>query len=406
MTTKATVSREERLAMLLARMSLDPRQRGEVRELTSQVLDWKHLMRLAERHGLAPLFEHHLGMQGHAPKAIRARLWARSEARSRRNTAMAEELAAIAKLLDQHGIGCVPYKGPTLALRAYGDLAMREFGDLDLLVRARDVLKAKSILATRGYAPVTPLAPDQEQVLVASRIHYELGLVGRSPPITVELHWRADPTVAVPALDDEGWWSGLARTDVAGQSVRCLSSSESILVLCLHGSKHLWCSLGWLVDVVELARREPDIDWDWIFASARVHRCQRRLALGLLLAKDLLAANVPHMAHFHHAAVQEIASAIRENAFAYEPPPSSLWRALLVNLRLHDNLRQAAAYALRVAFTPGWGEWRRWHLPRPLFFFYWALRPIRLAAKYLTRSPKTPAAATPRTPPPRPRSTG
>jgi len=98
---------------------------------------------------------------------------------------MADELAAIAGLLDGHGVECVPYKGPTLALRAYGDLAMREFGDLDLLVRARDVLKAKSVLMGRGYVPITPLAPEQEQVLVASSIHYELGLAGGPRAMTV-----------------------------------------------------------------------------------------------------------------------------------------------------------------------------------------------------------------------------
>lgn len=377
-------SREARLTTLLARTSLNDAQRDEIRELTAGPLDWERVMRLAEIHGLAPLFELHLASVApeRVPKSILARLWVRAEARSRRNAAMAHELAAIARLLDEHGIATVPYKGPTLALRAYGDLAMREFGDLDLLMRARDVVNAKSILATRGYAPITPLGPHQEQALLASRLHYELGLSGRSPAILVELHWRADPTVQVPPLHDEAWWRALPRTKVAGQSVQCLSSSESILVLCLHGSKHLWCSLGWLVDVAELVRREPDIDWDWIAASARAHRCERRLALGLLLARDLLGANVPEPARCRDPAVRLIAAAIQDDAFALEPRPPSLWHALVTNMRLHDSALDAMAYAVRLALTPGWGEWVRWRLPRPLFPLYWLLRPVRLFAKY------------------------
>jgi len=66
-------------------------------------------MRLAQRHGLAPLLERHLSVDvaAHVPKTILARLWVRAEARSRRNAAMAMELAAIVRLLQAHGVGSV-----------------------------------------------------------------------------------------------------------------------------------------------------------------------------------------------------------------------------------------------------------------------------------------------------------
>ena len=40
----------------------------------------------------------------------------------------------------------VPVKGPVLASTAYGDIAMREFVDLDILVRPSDVASAMTIL--------------------------------------------------------------------------------------------------------------------------------------------------------------------------------------------------------------------------------------------------------------------
>ena len=38
--------------------------------------------------------------------------------------------------------------------------------------------------------------------------------------------------------------------------VPALPDRELLLILCLHGTKHFWSSLGWLVDVAELIRRE------------------------------------------------------------------------------------------------------------------------------------------------------
>jgi hypothetical protein len=65
---------------------------------------------------------------------------------------MADELAAVVALLDANGVASIPYKGPRSRSRPMGDLGLREFGDLDLLVRAADVLRAKTLLAQRGYA--------------------------------------------------------------------------------------------------------------------------------------------------------------------------------------------------------------------------------------------------------------
>src|SRR4051812_30905680 len=98
-------SREARLTILLAAKALDDDRRAEIREIVSHALDWEHLVLLAGRHGLAPLFERHLGAIAPdlVPKTILTRLWVRAQTRSRRNAAMAEELGSIVRLLDEQG---------------------------------------------------------------------------------------------------------------------------------------------------------------------------------------------------------------------------------------------------------------------------------------------------------------
>jgi hypothetical protein len=379
-------SNEARLLSSVARCGPIARADAAVRESLEASIDWDGVLDLAQRHGLAPLLHVHLDALPDAavPKSVRARLWARAQAIARRNAVMAGELGAIVARLEAHGLGVVPYKGPTLAMRAYGDLALREFGDLDLLMRRGDVLHAKRILAADGYAPVHELAPAQEQLLIDSRRDYELALAHRARGVLVEIHWRGDPHARIPPLDDPAWWAALPRMTLAdGTTCATLSTDELLLLLCVHGSKHLWSSLGWLVDVVELDRREAPADWGRIHASARRHGCERRLALAIALAAEVLDARLGDGARIPvDGPVRAMSRRIAADLFSprqAKPHPLAAFRDAL---RMCDGSMQRAVLLADTAVAPGWGEWTRWRLPRSLFFLYPALRPVRLVAKY------------------------
>ena len=388
------------------------RARVQALDAMSQAMDWNIVLALARRHGLLPLFERHLSQleEASVPHPVRAEIWVHAESVRRRNLAMSSELARIVGTLQEAGIESIAYKGPTLALQAYGDPSLREFGDLDLLVRRDRALDAKDVLGGLGYTMQKPLGQAQQAALIASPRLYELPLIDGAQQRLVELHWRTDPDVDVLALDQVEWWQELPRMVIEGRDVRVLPPEELLVTLCLHGTKHFWSSLGWLVDIAELIRSQADLDWHLVTQLAERHRCRRRVQLGLLLARDILDAPVDarQLPTVHHDA---IASTIVEAWFDQSPRTPTLSTALLLNLRLHDDARRRVAYVWNASVAPGWGEWARWRLPGFLSFLYFPLRAARLTAKYclpmLNRPiPRTPAAATPRTPPPRPHSTG
>ena len=70
---------------------------------------------------------------------------------SRANSALFEELARLVDALAKHGIDAIPFKGPLLAIQAFGDLGLREFRDLDFLVRDEDLAKTIATLHSLGY---------------------------------------------------------------------------------------------------------------------------------------------------------------------------------------------------------------------------------------------------------------
>jgi hypothetical protein len=58
-----------------------------------------------------------------------------------RNMKMTAELLRILDALKEAGIKAMPLKGPVLAQQLYGDVALRQFSDLDILVAREDANK-------------------------------------------------------------------------------------------------------------------------------------------------------------------------------------------------------------------------------------------------------------------------
>jgi hypothetical protein len=397
------LSSEGRLVLACARLAPSHEQ---ISRLASDGIDWDAAVRLGVRHGLGPLMHRHLSQPGIAlPRPAAAALWARAEWVAQRNRWRSAELVAVAQELRAHGIRFLPFKGPTLGRRVYGDSSLREFNDLDLLVGAAEVATAGSILARRGYAPRTPIDASREELWLRSGGCHELAFANERGDL-IELQWRANPDFSIPRLDDPAWWASAPVYRFDGVDVSVMPAEEEMLALLVHGAKHSWASMDWLVDVAELARAGR-VPWDRVIALARDQGAARRAALGLWLVRELLDAPLPDfvLQFTQLARVEAIAGRVVESLFAAEHATRSPMQVVADELALCDSWPRRVARAAQIA-RPTPGDWRWLRLPRALAFLYWGLRPVRLAAKYLIRSPRTRAAATPRTPPPQPRSTG
>lgn len=397
------------LALACARVQLDDSSRQRILDGLDEPLDWPSVLAFTGRHGLRPLLHRHLSTlaRGRVPKPVLVELWGGYELGLRRNCEAARELARIIGQFTANDIPAVPYKGPVLAAAAYGDLGLREFGDLDILLRRADISRATVLLEAAGYRTEFNLAPAAAEAMLGSWRGHEVQL--RKAPHLVELHWRTDADFPVE-IDESRWWGELARIPFEGVPTATFGASDLLLVLCIHGGKHGWAALGWLVDIAEMLRREPAIDWPAVMARARALGVERRVYVGLALAADLLDAPLPAQARqrCERSNVAQLARRIRADILCVHRAPASAVRTLRDELELYDRPSHRMKHAVRTIFAPSMAELSRWPLPRALHFLYVPLRLARLAGKHVftLRSPQSPAAATPRTPPPRPHSTG
>ncbi len=383
---------EQELVRLCARTREAIDLRPRVRQLLDQELDWSYLLQWANRHCVLPLLHRQLvqTFTDLIPEeaALQLNTWARRTAM--RNLQRTQELVRVLERLDASGIRALPFKGPTLGLLVYGDVSLRQFGDLDILVPQARFHQAKRLLIDDGYRPIR-LADDQQEVAwMKADKSYELV----RDDAMIELHWEFLHPMHGFYLDPQAVWTRTRSAKVGNLTVPALSREDLVLYLCAHGSKHFWSRLSWVCDVAEVLRTHRDeLHWPTLIERAESLHGLRMLFLGLTLAHELLDAPLPEGVYRRAArneAVQQLAHLARERLFA-ERPDGSAERAfedarleledahfhLLMRERLRDRLPYYR-HLLQLALTPTGKDRAFVDLPPTLTSLYYLIRPLRL----------------------------
>jgi putative nucleotidyltransferase-like protein len=380
----ATAARpEDELLLACARTRMDPPTVSRLHALLHGELDWEYILRTARWHGILPLVHRHLrrAEPGLCPAAVLERLEKAFERTQRRNLFLALQLCAILKRFTAHGIPAIPYRGPVLAMAAYGHVAYREFSDLDILVNKRDVLRAKEVLLAEGFLPNVALSESQERSLVESQHAYSMVRPDRSA--MVELHWEISPRHVSLLLEPGRLWERLEPVTIAGTTVMTLAAQVLLPSLCEHGAKHVWERLVWICDIAELTQARPDLDWARMVAEARQASSERMLTLGLRVAADLLGAPMPEPVRHRaegDAVIPALSATVRARLFRDDRRPSGLLEQARFHLRVRERWRDRIRYCWLAMMTLTVADWEERKLPRALSFLHYPLRLVRLAA--------------------------
>ncbi|MEP7190974.1 MAG: nucleotidyltransferase family protein, partial [Roseiflexaceae bacterium] len=147
---------EDRLLLACARTTIDQLAADQIKSLLRPNIDWEYLTERADLHCVTPLLNRSLSMV--SPDAIPAQALMPIRQRVREiaqsNLHLTGELLRLLTVFDQQSIPIIPFKGPTLAMQAYGDIALRPFGDLDVLIHAQDLMPARELMLAQGYQPL------------------------------------------------------------------------------------------------------------------------------------------------------------------------------------------------------------------------------------------------------------
>ena len=356
-----------------------------LRTAVSRVRDWDAALALAGRHHVVPLVARQLAAS--AADVVPARALDAFQATSRAIAAgalvLAGELARIVAALEAQGVRALPYKGPALALAAYGDTGMRECEDLDVVVPPADYARARKTLLALGYRSLRALSPAQEAVVYGGQGHAPFERADREALLVVELHWRfaARRFPWNPRLDD--LLARAASLPIGGVRVALPAREDHLLLLLLHGTRHRWERLEWAASVSALLAGGP-VDGGVLLARAARVGGTRAALVGLQVARRVLGAPVSEelLARADHdAAVEPLAREAIARMFA--PPDEAAGRDGEREFHrrcLERPLDHARFLALSV-LLPTPREWELVRLPGVLAPLYVPIRIGRLVLR-------------------------
>ena len=274
----ASLAPETQLLVGCARTTLTAAAHARLAALQSAHLDWDVVLDEAGRHGMIPFLHHHSATL-QPPAAAAQRLEREFAAVERRSLALTAALVDAVTALRTAGIGVTPFKGPTLAVAAYGSVILRQFDNLDVLVHRADLPRTERILAARGYRPVAGGGMSHAHAWTRGDVTFALhcGLATR---------WVGTRGVA-------GLWVRRRPIELGDTRVSAPCPEDHLVLLTLHAAQRVWGRLGWLADVAALLERHPGLDHLAVRYEARRHGIERLVRLGLGLAQALVDAPLP-----------------------------------------------------------------------------------------------------------------
>ncbi len=345
-----------------------------------EIQDWPGVVGLAQAHGLVPLLRRGLtGLSG-VPGRAAETLTASARKSARRSFGLASELVGALDVLRSNGIEALPLKGATLAVAAYGDPALRDYGDIDILVRPEKGRSAVEALGSAGFQSEDASSPARQELFL--RIDGQISLYRAG--VRVELHTTiAEPHWgAYPGLGE--LISRASATELYGQSVPSLALPDMLLTVCVHASKSGWGRLEWPASLAWLARR-GDMDWNALSDRARATGTLRAMGVGFALAEAFLRGPLPAvpLSFIHRdTAVRNLAREVRPHPGT--PPGTTspgarlrhqLW-LMRARERWHDRL-----YLVAALLRPAHEDVVMVDLRPSLRWLYYPLRLVRLLAE-------------------------
>jgi len=391
MSSYTDLSRPKEFATVLAccRVDSDAQKRAFLLDtVRDPEFDESALLAFSHRHGVLPLVYRSMKELADREPSFPVRTLEsfRSHYRqiAQKNILLASELIRLQRLAEERGIPLLPFKGPLLAQIAYGDLTLRQFSDLDILVRRQDFRPLAEILTRRNFVPYFPIERYREDRVLFD-LNNDCPFYDRKRGIAIELHWEFFRKLALPTAVFAPW-AETRRVTLNGVELHTLKDETHLLYHSLHGSKHLWERLIWIVDIDRFLRECPDLDWEEILSKARRLGARKMFLLGIFLANELLATPLPDPIQKACEPLRgdPIVTYVLSELQSTDPTPEESlikWKKIVA---LRDDTRHKILTVLEFLFRPGINERRTVILPDRWFWLYWPLRPLGAGGRFVS----------------------
>lgn len=345
----------------------------------SRDIDWKQFLAFVRYHHVYPTINQMLVRldkeKSWVPSFVRMKLQSYFASNTFEMLHLRGELERVNSALVNQGIRSLMLKGPVLADHLYGDVSGRTSKDLDILVPKDDVERTEKLLIDLGYQ-LSEGAPEllnntERKTHHLSYFHYDKG-------VEVELHWRLNPdTVKEPSFEE--LWRNRQSSSL-NQEIYTLGDEDLYVYLVLHGARHAWSCLRWVLDMDRVLTKE--LNWHKLTEMFRAYKVIHLGGQAAVLTSHLFGTRLPKAAKQmtlnsrSYQLAQQTLPFIREQIILY-PKPERKDIAIYFNKYLLSTMtmRQKRLYVLNKLYPSSWDALLL-PLPKALHFLYFPLRPF------------------------------
>jgi hypothetical protein len=357
-------------------------QSADVAVLLSNGLNWDGLLNLAADHGVQGVVAKRLAEVGFAkvPDSAHEKLQDRMRAQHLSTLGMTVALFRILQDFSTERIDAVLVKGPLISLLAYDDPAIRNFVDLDVLIRHRDIEAATQRMSQLGFHSDVP-----QSVIRAGKIPGEYLFRKPGTKQFVELHTEHSFRYYPKPMPIESLFARKRQVLLDGRNVPVLSLEDEFVLNCIHGAKHFWERLMWVADIAAIVARHPEMNWDKVRSSAAEVGAGRMLRVALRLAALVLGVKLPPAFADEIQRDRATESLCRriQNWLPYAgvKPPALAKRAIF-RVDIAGGGLAGAIFLARLSLSPTQDDWAEGAEERRSWVWDAVRRPLRLFRKY------------------------
>ena len=351
----------------------------------------QHLLTLSSQHGILPLvyktIKKQLKNQTIQHPTSNIQDWqAAYQQIAQRNMLMSAELIRIMKLLEENNIQALAFKGPTLAQMAYGDITLRQYGDLDILVDEKEAFKAAKLMTQNGHDAVLPLRIVSNKICLDTAKDFSLMSKGG---VHTELHWRLfEKKFGISILsctkDDK-----CQTVTINKHPLQTLQNEILLVYLCRHGAKHAFERIEWICDIDRIICN-TEINWNEAIAIAEESHSKRAFYLALSLSQTLFSTPLSEaiQSHINTKIIGTLQDLTLEGIVKQKEDRGDFKKnreTFFYQSRLFDKRSDMLRFYLSTFFKISTTDCQTFTLPAHLKFLYIVLRPIRLLSSYISR---------------------
>ena len=298
----------------------------------------------------------------------------------KQNMLMTSELIKVIELLENNAIKVIAFKGPSLSQLLYGDITLRQYSDLDILVDIDDLYTVSEILKSINIKADKSIDFLKNEKLL--EIGSDFSLFSQNN-IHLELHWNLFRKLLIDKSTDFISSNNL-EVNINSKKIKTLNYDYLLIYLCVHGSKHLWERIEWIVDIDKLLK-VGIFDWNFILKISKELKVYNMFLLGISLSDELFDSNIPTEIRNHYLTNNKVQNLkfkminlLNSNFMHEEKEKKIMILKFKYIMQMFDSKVEPLKYIISIIFKPTHYDIYFINIPSAFSFLYYLVRPIRI----------------------------